>query len=143
MDPITALLNGLFGGHTHANTNHDYRHYTTHSARHAVHRHLSQEEYAGWFRQGGSRRGVASYYGRELAGHKTASGERFNPGAMTAAHRSLPMGTHVKVWHGGRSVVVRINDRGPFVRGRVLDLSSHAAHAIGCNGTCAISYEIL
>ncbi|MDL5466851.1 septal ring lytic transglycosylase RlpA family protein, partial [Enterobacter hormaechei] len=65
--------------------------------------------------------GIASYYGAELAGRKTASGARFNPGGMTAAHRSLPFGTRLRVSHGGRSVVVTINDRGPFIRGRVLD----------------------
>ncbi len=74
--------------------------------------------------------GVASYYGNE-AGSKTASGQRFNQNAMTAAHRTLPFGTKLKVTHGDRSVVVTINDRGPFIRGRVLDLSTGAARAIG------------
>ncbi len=78
--------------------------------------------------------GMASYYGNELAGRRTASGVRFNPGGMTAAHRSLPFGTKLRVTHGGRSVVVTINDRGPFVRGRVLDLSKGAAQAIGMTG---------
>ncbi len=73
---------------------------------------------------------MASFYGNE-SGSKTASGERFNQNAMTAAHRSLPFGTRVRVTHGDRSVVVTINDRGPFVRGRVLDLSTGAARAIG------------
>ena len=61
---------------------------------------------------------IASYYGSELAGRRTASGERFNPSAMTAAHRTLRFGTRVRVTNSrnGRSVVVRINDRGPFVR---------------------------
>ena len=64
---------------------------------------------------------------------KTASGERINPSAMTAAHRSLPFGTKVKVTNknNGKSVVVRINDRGPFIRGRVLDLSKGAARELG------------
>ena len=74
--------------------------------------------------------GLASFYGNE-SGSKTASGQRFNQNAMTAAHRSLPFGTKLKVTHGGRSVVVTINDRGPFIRGRVLDLSTGAARAIG------------
>jgi rare lipoprotein A len=73
---------------------------------------------------------MASYYGNE-SGNKTASGQRMNASAMTAAHRSLPFGTRLKVTHGGRSVVVTINDRGPFIRGRVLDLSTGAARAIG------------
>jgi rare lipoprotein A len=74
--------------------------------------------------------GMASFYGNE-SGSKTASGQRFNQGAMTAAHRSLPFGTKLRVSHGGRSVVVTINDRGPFIRGRVLDLSKGAASVIG------------
>jgi rare lipoprotein A len=74
--------------------------------------------------------GMASYYGNE-SGSRTASGQRFNQHAMTAAHRSLPFGTKLKVTHGERSVVVTINDRGPFIRGRVLDLSTGAARAIG------------
>jgi rare lipoprotein A len=74
--------------------------------------------------------GMASYYGNE-SGSRTASGQRMNAGAMTAAHRSLPFGTKLKVTHGGRSVVVTVNDRGPFIRGRVLDLSTGAARAIG------------
>lgn len=79
--------------------------------------------------------GLASYYGSE-SGSKTASGARYNPGALTAAHRSLPFGTQVRVTEprSGRSVVVLINDRGPFVRGRVLDLSVAAARAIGITG---------
>ena len=74
--------------------------------------------------------GMASFYGNE-SGSKTASGQRFNENAMTAAHRSLPFGTKLKVTHGDRSVVVTINDRGPFVHGRVLDLSTAAARAVG------------
>src|SRR5882757_2768071 len=74
--------------------------------------------------------GMASFYGNE-SGSKTASGQRFNQNAMTAAHKTLPFGTKLRVTHGGRSVVVTINDRGPFIRGRVLDLSTGAARAIG------------
>jgi rare lipoprotein A len=74
--------------------------------------------------------GMASYYGNE-SGSRTASGQRFNQNAMTAAHRSLPFGTKLRVTHGGRSVVVTVNDRGPFIRGRVLDLSTAAARAVG------------
>jgi rare lipoprotein A len=74
--------------------------------------------------------GGASWY---ALGSRTASGERMNPSAMTAAHRSLPFGTKVRVTnkHNGKSVVVRINDRGPFIRGRVIDLSKAAAGRIG------------
>jgi len=74
--------------------------------------------------------GIASFYGNE-SGRKTASGERFDEHAMTAAHRSLPFGTRLRVTHKGRTVTVRINDRGPFIKGRVLDLSAGAARAIG------------
>ena len=77
--------------------------------------------------------GMASFYGNE-SGRQTASGQRFNQEAMTAAHRSLPFGTKLRVTHGGRSVIVTINDRGPFVHGRVLDLSTGAARAIGLIG---------
>jgi rare lipoprotein A len=77
--------------------------------------------------------GMASYYGNE-SGSRTASGQRMNANAMTAAHRSLPFGTKLRVTHGGRSVVVTINDRGPFIRGRVLDLSTGAARVIGLTG---------
>lgn len=77
--------------------------------------------------------GTASYYGRRFHGRLTANGERFNMHGMTAAHKTLPFGTKVRVTNTrtGRSVVVRINDRGPFVRGRVIDLSRAAAQKIG------------
>ena len=75
--------------------------------------------------------GMASWYGNELAGHRTASGERFDPTELTAAHRTLPLGSRVRVTYHGESVVVRINDRGPFARGRVIDLSRAAAEEIG------------
>ena len=76
--------------------------------------------------------GEASYYGNELAGNRTASGERFDPHAFTCAHRSLPLGTLVRVTNlsNGRSVLVRVNDRGPFVRSRMLDISLAAARDI-------------
>lgn len=74
--------------------------------------------------------GMASYY---KSGRRTANGERFNPNGMTAAHRSLPFGTKVQVTNvkTGRSVIVRINDRGPFVRNRLIDLSFGAAKVVG------------
>jgi rare lipoprotein A len=76
--------------------------------------------------------GVASYYSDRLAGHVTANGERYDPRALTAAHRSLPLGTVVEVVReGGARVRVRINDRGPYVDGRVLDLSRRAAESLG------------
>jgi rare lipoprotein A len=77
--------------------------------------------------------GMASYYGDVHAGNRTASGERFNPDEMTAAHRSLPFGTKLRVTDPstGRSVIVRVNDRGPFHKGRILDLSEAAARELG------------
>ena len=78
--------------------------------------------------------GMASFYGNE-SGSRTASGQHFNQNAMTCAHRSLPFGTKLRVTHGDRSVIVTVNDRGPFVRGRVLDLSTAAARAVGIAGS--------
>ncbi|MET1754492.1 septal ring lytic transglycosylase RlpA family protein [Novosphingobium sp. RD2P27] len=77
--------------------------------------------------------GIASYYGRELAGNRTASGERFDPSDLTAAHRTLPLGSTVRVTNKrtGDSVIVRINDRGPFHGKRLIDLSEAAAREIG------------
>jgi|GEM_PF-3178865 len=88
--------------------------------------------------------GVASYYGPGFAGKKTASGERFNPGGLTAAHRSLPFGTRLKLTNiaNGASVVVRVNDRGPFVHGRVLDVSHGAARALGMTGAGTARLQI-
>jgi rare lipoprotein A len=79
----------------------------------------------------------ATWYGNELAGNRTASGEMFNPNGFTAAHRSLPFGTCLRVGNPktGRSVSVRINDRGPFTKGVSLDLSHGAARAIGMRVT--------
>lgn len=77
-------------------------------------------------------RGLASWYGKPFHGRRTASGEVYDMYGLTAAHRALPLGTTVEVRHleNGRSVVVRINDRGPFVRGRIIDLSLAAARAL-------------
>ena len=80
--------------------------------------------------------GIASWYGPGFHGRKTASGERFDQNDLTAAHRTLPFGSRVKVVdeRTGRSIVVRINDRGPFKHGRVIDLSKAAAQALGVGG---------
>jgi len=78
-----------------------------------------------------ARTGLASWYGQELAGSPTASGEPFDPYGYTAAHKSLPLGTELAVRYGGRSVTVTVNDRGPYGGGRDLDLSQGAAEAIG------------
>lgn len=91
--------------------------------------------------------GVASFYGRRFHGRLTANGERFDMGAMTAAHKTLPFGSLVRVTNprNGRSVTVRINDRGPFVRGRHIDLSRAAAQRIGMigQGHARVELELL
>jgi rare lipoprotein A len=91
--------------------------------------------------------GTASYYGRELAGNRTASGERFNPHGLTAAHRTLPLGTKLRVTNvaNGRSVIVRVNDRGPFVGKRLIDVSLGAAQEIQMirSGTAQVRLEIV
>ncbi len=88
--------------------------------------------------------GQASWYS---SGSKTANGERMNASALAAAHRTLPFGTHVRVDNlsNGRSVVVRINDRGPFIRGRVIDLTRGAAEQIGMihSGTASVKITVL
>ena len=93
------------------------------------------------------RGGIASWYGPGFHGRRTANGERYNQHGLTAAHKSLPFGTRVLVTNlvTGRSVMVRINDRGPFVRGRVIDLSAGAARAIGVygSGTAPVALEVI
>src|SRR5271170_3823711 len=87
--------------------------------------------------------GIASVY--SYSGGRTGSGERTSPSALTAAHRTLPFGTMVRVTnnHTGRSVVVRINDRGPFVRGRVIDLTPAGAHALGFSGLADVTLDVV
>jgi len=85
--------------------------------------------------------GIASIY----SGGPTANGERALASGMTAAHRTLPFGTMVRVTNTGtgKSVVVRINDRGPFVHGRIIDLTPAAAHAIGCSGLASVTVDVV
>src|SRR5260370_25666968 len=87
--------------------------------------------------------GIASVYSAR-SGPKTSNGERVRSGALTAAHRTLPFGTKVRVTNigNGRSVVVRVNDRGPFVRGRIIDLTPAGAHALGFSGIARVILEI-
>lgn len=91
--------------------------------------------------------GMASYYGAAHAGNRTANGERFDPGALTAAHRSLGFGSRVAVTNltNGQEVVVRINDRGPWGGKRIIDISHAAARAIGMDrsGTARVRLELL
>lgn len=88
---------------------------------------------------------IASHYGvgDGYGGRRTASGERMNPHAMTAAHKTLPFGSRVTFTdlRTGRSIEVRINDRGPFIRGRCIDLSYGAAKALGMGGTARVSVQ--
>ena len=132
---VTLLVGGT-ATEASARTRHHYRGHHFH--------HVSRASDSGSWRDanaaiapssgsGRSFSGMASFYGNE-SGSRTASGQRFNQNALTCAHRSLPFGTRLRVTHGGRSVVVTVNDRGPFVHGRVLDLSTAAARAVGITG---------
>jgi rare lipoprotein A len=98
---------------------------------------------AGEVATSGGQSGIASVY--SYKGGRTASGERMNPAGLIAAHRSLRFGTMVKVTNrrNGRTVVVRIIDRGPFVRGRVIDLSPAAAQALGFSGLAPVNLAVL
>ena len=91
--------------------------------------------------------GTASYYGAELAGKRTANGERFDPGALTAAHRTLAFDSRVAVTNiaNGKEVIVRINDRGPWGRGRILDMSHAAAKQLDMHrvGTARVRLRLL
>jgi rare lipoprotein A len=109
-------------------------------AAHVAHA-ASAKGHASRFRQ----LGLASWYGRGFHGHRTANGEHYDMYAMTAAHRTLPLGSYVRVTSlaNSRSVVVRINDRGPYARGRVIDLSWQAATALGMHraGVAKVAIE--
>src|SRR6516164_5318555 len=113
-------------------------HHHGHHARHAVNMsgtslHRDSASAAPSSASGRVFSGIASFYGNG-SGRQTASGQRFDQNEFSCAHRWLPFGTKLRVTHGGRSVVVTVNDRGPFIRGRVLDLSTGAARAIGLTG---------
>ena len=94
-----------------------------------------------------SQKGVASYYADKFQGRKTASGKRFRQEALTGAHRTLPLGTKVRVTNlkNGKSVEVEINDRGPFIKGRIMDLSKRAARKIGMirSGIAQVRVEVV
>ncbi|HAC65401.1 MAG TPA: septal ring lytic transglycosylase RlpA family protein [Cyanothece sp. UBA12306] len=94
-----------------------------------------------------TRKGMASWYGPGFHGRRTANGERYNQNGLTAAHKSLPFGTQVRVTNlnNGRSITVRINDRGPYAHGRIIDLSKGAARTIGLisSGVAPVQIEIL
>jgi len=101
--------------------------------------------YADGAQTNGEQTMVASYYGYELAGSPTASGEPFDPEGYTAAHKTLPLGTQLQVDYGGNSVSVTVNDRGPYIAGRDLDLSQAAAETIGLTaaGADAVQVDVL
>jgi rare lipoprotein A len=96
---------------------------------------------------GFTEKGAASYYADKFQGRRTASGERYDTGALTAAHRTLPLGTKVRVTNrqNGNSVVVEINDRGPHARGRLLDLSKRAAQELRMinSGVAQVQLEVV
>jgi rare lipoprotein A len=106
---------------------------------HAAERHHSRDGHSGAHHQAG----IASVYSTG-SGSGTASGQRLNPHALTAAHRSLPFGTKVRVTNkrNGRSVTVTINDRGPFVHGRVIDLTPAGARALGFSGLTPVTLDV-
>ena len=83
---------------------------------------------------------TASWY---QEGKVTASGEKYNPDGFTVAHRTLPFGTKLLLTYKGKSIVVRVNDRGPFAKGRQLDLSRGTAVFLGCKGVCKIDMQII
>ncbi len=106
-----------------------------------------EKEAASWTEAEFFQSGVASFYGEKWNGRRTANGEIFNTYELTAAHKTLPFGTKVKVTNesNGKSVIVRINDRGPFVKGRIIDLSTAAFSTIGDveSGITKVKLEIL
>lgn len=123
-----------------------------HSIQHVVHKKAKHKHFKHRLKQARTENnmlGVASWYGYESGPRyrrrpKTANGEYFSPKEMTAAHKSLPFGTIVEVTNlaNNETVLVRINDRGPFVKGRVIDLSRAAANAIGMKGIQKVSLAI-
>jgi len=90
-------------------------------------------------------KGISSWYGKKFHGHRTSSGETYDMYAMTAAHKTLPLPTYVRVTHlkNGRSVIVKVNDRGPFHQGRIIDLSYSAAKKLGVTATGTAAVEVI
>jgi rare lipoprotein A len=119
-----------------------YRHHARSHYRHHARNHRHHPAVEAW-QSGSGQSGIASVYA--YSGERTANGQRATPSSLTAAHRSLPFGTLVRVTnrHNGRSVVVRINDRGPFVRGRVIDLTPAGAHALGFDGLAPVTLAVV
>ena len=139
---VTLLAGGTTTEASAKSRHHHHRYHQQHEARASEGSSNSAWRDANASIGSGSFSGVASTYGNE-SGSQTASGQRFNENAMTCAHRSLPFGTKLRITHGGRSVIVTVNDRGPFVKGRVLDLSTGAARAVGLSGLGQVTAEIV
>ncbi len=137
-DPLSDFFDGAFGGQQPQQKAKKGRH----SA--GIQSNDTDDWTASWGNHGiGGSHMVASFYGHgERLSKHTASGAIFNPHAYTAAHRTYPFGTHLRVCHHG-CVTVVVNDRGPFVRGRHLDLSYGAARAIGMGSTSSVTVERL
>jgi rare lipoprotein A (peptidoglycan hydrolase) len=138
-DPLSDFFGGIFGEQSTPQTKAKRNRHGT-----SIQSNVNDDWTASWGHHstGGSHM-VASFYGHgEHLSRHTASGAVFNPHGYTAAHRTLPFGTHLRVCHHG-CVTVTVNDRGPFVRGRSLDLSYGAARAIGMGSTSNISVERL
>lgn len=144
-DPVTDFFDGIFGGHSPPQATRT-RGRNEHRRSVQVSNGNDNDWYSNWTNRQPDRRGnslVASFYGHgEHLSRHTASGAVFNPHAFTAAHRTFPFGTVLHVCHRG-CVNVTINDRGPFVRGRSLDLSYGAARAIGMGSTSSVTVQRL
>ena len=143
-DPVTDFFGGIFGGQSPQQTRVRKNRHARHTISQDANDGGSADFVSYWGRSfhGGSHM-VASFYGHgEHLSRHTASGALFNPRAYTAAHRTLPFGTHLRVCNNG-CVTVVVNDRGPFVRGRSLDLSYGAARAIGMGSTKSVTVERL
>lgn len=138
-DPLTDFFGGIFGGQSTPQQTvkgRKNKHHVETTQSDPWSNPITNAYHAG-------QRMVASFYGHgEKLSRHTASGAVFNPHALTAAHKTLPFGTHLRVCHRGCATVV-VNDRGPFVRGRSLDLSYGAARAIGMGSTSSVSVQRL
>ncbi|NOT13057.1 MAG: septal ring lytic transglycosylase RlpA family protein [Methylococcaceae bacterium] len=126
---------------SHSNEHHSYRHNAPYNRPYRV---RGRTYYPMRSAAGYSEYGIASWYGSE-SGNRTAMGSRFRPNGLTAAHKTLPLPTKVRVTNlrNGRSVDVLVNDRGPFKKGRVIDLSHGAAKQIGLHGVAKVKIEYL
>jgi rare lipoprotein A len=144
---LTLPTNSFAAKHSHKKSHITHTFYTKHSKKPAVIQTAKSKSTKGFTTKAvnSGLDGVASWYGPHFHGHKTASGERFNQNALTAAHKSIAMGSTVRVTNvkNHKSVVVTINDYGPHVRGRIIDLSKRAAANIDLKGVGMVHLEVL